>query len=46
MAVNAAGEVYVAGYFRGEADFGSTPLISVGYADVFLTKLDPAGDFL
>jgi len=44
-----SGEVYIAGYFRGTVDFDpsplSFPLTSVGNDDVFIAKLDGAGNF-
>lgn len=30
---------YLTGYFRGTADFGGTPLSSLGNSDIFVTKL-------
>ncbi|MCY0994941.1 hypothetical protein OV203_47880 [Nannocystis sp. ILAH1] len=43
IAVDAAGNSYVTGLFRGTIDPGGGPLISVGSEDIFLFKLDPAG---
>lgn len=43
ISVDAAGTVYVAGKFRGPADFGSTTLESVGAHDGFVAKLSPGG---
>ncbi|MDO7851202.1 T9SS type A sorting domain-containing protein [Hymenobacter convexus] len=40
-ATDAAGNVYVAGYFTGTATFGSTTLTSAGNSDVFVGKWDP-----
>lgn len=37
-AVDAQGNVYVAGYFRGAVSFGSTVLTSAGAEDVFVAK--------
>jgi hypothetical protein len=37
IAVDAAGNVYIAGTFTGSADFGSTALTSLGNYDAFLT---------
>lgn len=45
-AVDAAGNVYVAGYFSGTATFGSTTLISTGGDDAFVAKLTSAGTYL
>jgi hypothetical protein len=39
VAVDAAGDVYVAGSFTGEVAFGAINLVSRGGPDVFLTKL-------
>jgi subtilisin-like proprotein convertase family protein len=46
VAVDAAGNAYVAGRFPGTATFGTTSLTAVGGGDGFLTKLDAAGTFL
>ncbi len=52
IAVDAAGNVYVAGDFQGTADFDPGPntftLTSAGGGgnDVFVCKLDPAGNFV
>jgi hypothetical protein len=47
---DASGNVYTTGYFRGSADFnpgvGVTNLISGGFDDVFVQKLDNNGDFV
>ncbi len=39
-AVNAAGDVFVTGYFDGTVGFGSTRLVSAGGTDVFVAKWD------
>ncbi len=39
VAVDAAGDIYVTGQFRGEVAFGAVNLISQGGADVFVAKL-------
>ena len=44
IAVDAAGNVYTTGIFRGTADFGSIPLTSAGGSDIFVQKLDSAGN--
>lgn len=48
--VDATGNVYTTGYFRGTVDFdpgpGTATLSSVLFDDVFVQKLDPAGNFL
>jgi Beta-propeller repeat len=43
VAVDASGNVYVAGTFRGSADFGSTTLSTAGDSDGFVTKLNSGG---
>jgi hypothetical protein len=40
------GNIFLAGYFTGTADFGVTSLVSAGSIDVFTTKLDSDGNFL
>ncbi|MFI5458752.1 MAG: SBBP repeat-containing protein [Isosphaerales bacterium] len=46
IAVDGFGNVYATGDFQGTADFGPTTLTATGYQDVFVTKLDAAGNFL
>jgi hypothetical protein len=46
IGVDSAGNVYVTGQFRDTANFGSYTLTSYGESDVFVAKLDPAGNFL
>ena len=50
IAVDDGGNVYTAGYFNGVVDFDPEPgvynLISAGFSDVFVSKLDSAGKFL
>ncbi len=46
LAVDAAGNVYLAGFFTGTVDFGGGPLMSAGSLDVFVLKLDASGGFL
>jgi hypothetical protein len=43
VAVNASGEVYVAGYFGGTIDFGGGPVASTGGYDALLAKFSPSG---
>ncbi|MBI4699845.1 MAG: PQQ-binding-like beta-propeller repeat protein [Deltaproteobacteria bacterium] len=46
VAVDAGGDVVVAGHFEGSVDFGGGPLTSVGGYDLFVVKLDPNGKHL
>jgi len=46
IATDAAGNSYIAGTFEGTVSFGSIALSSVGGSDVFVAKLDPAGNYL
>ena len=41
--VDAAGNLYVAGFFDGTSTFGSTPVASAGNFDGYLAKYTPAG---
>ena len=43
VAVDAAGSVYIAGYFYNSIVIGNETLTSVGNADVFLAMFDPHG---
>ena len=43
VALDGAGNVYVAGRFEQTATFGPTTLVSQGDWDVFLAKYDPQG---
>ena len=50
MSVGADGSIYAAGNFSGTASFGSGPsathLTSAGADDVYVSKLDAAGNFV
>jgi hypothetical protein len=49
VAVDGAGNVFVTGTFDGTLNFGATPdlsLTSAGVEDIFVVKLDPAGNAL
>ena len=46
IAVDAAGNSYVAGYFNGTATFGTNTLTSAGNTDIFITKQDSSGQLL
>jgi len=50
ITIDAGGNVYTTGYFEGTVDFdpgaGTTNLISAGYEDIFIQKLDSAGNLL
>src|SRR2546427_6466138 len=46
IAVDAAGNSYVAGVFLGTATFGTTSLTSHGEEDAFLAKYDASGNLL
>jgi hypothetical protein len=43
VAVDALGNVIIAGSFHGTIDWGGGPLVSAGGSDIFLVKLDSAG---
>jgi Beta-propeller repeat len=43
VAVTGSGNSYFTGRFMGAATFGSTTLISKGYSDIFVAKLDSNG---
>ncbi|WP_441288667.1 nucleotide-binding protein [Sorangium sp. KYC3313] len=44
IAVDADGNLLVAGYFEGSIDLGGAQLESAGLSDIFLAKLRPSGD--
>lgn len=46
LAVDGAGNLVLAGFFRDQVDFGGTVLQSAGAEDMFLAKLDVEGDLL
>nr|WP_294862740.1 T9SS type A sorting domain-containing protein [uncultured Fluviicola sp.] len=50
ITVDASGNTYTIGYFKGTADFdpgvGISNLTSLGIRDVFVQKIDPSGNFL
>ncbi|MCS3798547.1 MBG domain-containing protein [Niastella sp. OAS944] len=50
VAVDASGNVYTTGFFQGTADFdpgiGTYNLVSSGNTDIFISKLDAAGNFV
>lgn len=46
LTLDGAGNAYLAGQFSGTATFGATPLVSAGSFDVFLCKLDVAGNMV
>jgi|GEM_PF-1407407 len=46
VAVDAAGNAFVVGYFTGTATFGTNQLVSAGQRDGFLAKHNPAGALL
>jgi hypothetical protein len=45
IAVDTAGNIYMAGTFEGQASFGTTSLVSKGKADLFVAKVTPTGSF-
>lgn len=44
ITTDAAGNVFVGGWFGNTVDFGTGPLVSAGSADIFVLKLDPNGN--
>lgn len=43
VAVDGAGDILIAGYFKGTLDLGGPVLVSQGNSDAFVAKLDAAG---
>lgn len=50
IALDGSGNIYTTGYFTGTADFdpglATSNLISAGGFDIFVSKLDPSGNFV
>ena len=46
VAADSRGNLVVAGYFQGTADFGGGPLTSAGGFDIFVAKYSPTGSYL
>jgi len=46
VAVDAFGNVFIAGYFEGTVDFGGGPLTSAGLRDIFVAKFASDGSHL
>jgi Ig-like domain CHU_C associated/Secretion system C-terminal sorting domain/SprB repeat/Beta-propeller repeat/Bacterial Ig-like domain (group 2) len=50
IALDGSGNVYMTGFFKGTADFdhgaGVTNITSVGFSDIFVSKLDASGNFV
>jgi hypothetical protein len=46
IAVDAAGNTVVAGYFTGTANFGASTLTSAGMTDIFVARYNAAGQLL
>lgn len=46
VAIDGSGNIFVSGQFHGTIQFGETTLISAGGFDIFLAKLDGAGNVL
>ena len=46
ISISVDGNVYVTGYFQSTASFGSFTLTSSGHGDIFVAKMDAAGNWL
>jgi hypothetical protein len=46
VTIDKDGNSYVTGVFRGTVKFGEEEIASVGDADIFITKLDPKGQYV
>ena len=46
ISTDAEGNSYITGFFQGTASFGSFDLTSIGYDDIFVAKMDAAGNWL
>ncbi len=46
ISLDGAGDIHVTGFFAGTADFGATNLTSQGMQDIYVAKLDSAGNWL
>jgi hypothetical protein len=46
IALDSGGNAYLTGYFGGTAEFGATTLTSAGSDDIFVAKMDSAGQWL
>jgi len=46
IALDAAGNLTIAGYFNNSATFGSSVLVSAGNTDLFVARLNPAGSWV
>src|SRR5262249_5464222 len=44
VALDASGNIFITGIFRGTADLGRGPLTSLGGLDMFVAKYSPSGD--
>ncbi len=46
ISADSSGNIFITGYFEGNADFGDTCLVSSGMSDIFISGLDLSGGFL